>query len=280
MYSSVLLLKELHEKKKQMGIVIEQSNIAYENRDKAQLEITAIEQASKKEQELFDEQMNELGIALEKELNFFTQTKKMEFKNKKIEQDDGEKSCANIPPKTHSHEHINENDIQRNQERVQNFEDAFRKISAATGISDVEELVQTFIANEEQNFSLFTYANEQADEIDKLEGQLEDLKKEKTRYTEESGNNESQYKSVLEELNEKLNITNSHIDKLEKACEENQHVMSKLKNYIKVSIIDNLMHSKSKQQFLNLCVCNSFARNRISFEIWNVNLILLMDATT
>ena len=46
-------------------------------------------------------------------------------------------------------------------ERIQNFEEAYNKIKAATGITDIEELVRTFIKNEDHNFSLFNYVNEQ-----------------------------------------------------------------------------------------------------------------------
>ena len=62
------LERELHEKKKQMANVIEISNNAYEHRDNYQLEIAAIEQANRKEQDDFEAQMVELGRLLENEL--------------------------------------------------------------------------------------------------------------------------------------------------------------------------------------------------------------------
>jgi coiled-coil domain-containing protein 63/114 len=40
-------------------------------------------------------------------------------------------------------------------------------------VNDIEELVRTFIKNEDQNFSLFNYVNEQQNEIEKLEEQLQ-----------------------------------------------------------------------------------------------------------
>ena len=61
------LEKELHEKKKQMANVIELSNMTYEQRDNCQMEITAIDQANRKEQEDFEEQMIELGRMLEQD---------------------------------------------------------------------------------------------------------------------------------------------------------------------------------------------------------------------
>lgn len=41
------------------------------------------------------------------------------------------------------------------QEKVNEYEEAFKKIQEATGISDIDELVKTFIEAEEQNFKLF-----------------------------------------------------------------------------------------------------------------------------
>merc|ERR1719284_401686 len=77
-------------------------------------------------------------------------------------------------------------DMQVSMERVQNFEEAFNKIKAATGISDIEELVRTFIKNEDQNFSLFNYVNEQTNDIEKLEEQIQQLKEEEQKYAQES----------------------------------------------------------------------------------------------
>ena len=54
-------------------------------------------------------------------------------------------------------------------DKVQSYEEAFNKIKAATGISDIQELVNTFIANEDQNFSLFNYVNEQVRDLTRFD---------------------------------------------------------------------------------------------------------------
>ena len=41
---------------------------------------------------------------------------------------------------------------------------------------DIDELVKTFIKNEDHNFSLFNYVNEQNNEIEKLDEQIQGLK--------------------------------------------------------------------------------------------------------
>ena len=81
-------------------------------------------------------------------------------------------------------------------ERAQNFEEAFNKIKASTGISDIDELVRTFIKNEEHNFSLFNYVTEQNNEIEKFEEQIQALKDEEQRFEKESGNDANQVRSL------------------------------------------------------------------------------------
>ena len=54
-------------------------------------------------------------------------------------------------------------------ERVQSYEEAFNKIQAATGIQEIDELVDSFIRAEEKNFTLFKFVNELNNEIENVE---------------------------------------------------------------------------------------------------------------
>ena len=124
------LEKELHEKKKQMAHIIELSNMTYEQRDNCQMEITAIDQANRKEQEDFEEQMIELGRMLEQDFKLTTSKSTPALKSTKGLSPKKSKKRVEA-----SKERI---DAQMSMERVQNFEEAFNKIKAATGISDIE----------------------------------------------------------------------------------------------------------------------------------------------
>lgn len=44
--------------------------------------------------------------------------------------------------------------------------------------------VRTFVKNEDQNFSLFNYVNEQQNEVEKLEEQLNQLEEEEQKFTQ------------------------------------------------------------------------------------------------
>ncbi|CAN0083088.1 unnamed protein product, partial [Phaeothamnion confervicola] len=158
---------DLAERKQQMANVIEASNAAYEQRDAAQIETAAIEQANRREQDDFESQMLELGRALEGELNpttfsvtagasgphgAMTQHEELSLKHRLAADATG---LANERA-----------ELQASQERIQSFEEAFTRIQAATGIEDVDELVRTFIKNEDHNFSLFNYVNQQQNDIE------------------------------------------------------------------------------------------------------------------
>jgi hypothetical protein len=139
------------------------------------MEITAIDQANRKEQEDFEEQMLELGRMLEQDFKMQTSKSTAALEATSSSPKKGKKNAMRETSK----EKV---EAQASMERVQNFEEAFNKIKAATGISDIEELVRTFIKNEDQNFSLFNYVNEQTNEIEKLEEQVLTLRKEEQKY--------------------------------------------------------------------------------------------------
>ncbi len=48
----------------------------------------------------------------------------------------------------------------------------------ATGIEDIDQLVNTFLAAEDQNYTLFNYVNEVNQEIEKLEDQINIMRSE------------------------------------------------------------------------------------------------------
>ena len=144
------------------------------------MEIAAIQQADAKETQEYDETMVSLGKQLEedkrrKDMMMRDQAKELAEKEEEEKRMKDKKGGAwgNVEEKVSA---------QASLERVQNFEEAFNKIKAATGITDINELVNTFIANEDQNFSLFNYVNEQNNEINELEKAIYELENLTSKY--------------------------------------------------------------------------------------------------
>ena len=96
------------------------------------------------------------------------------------------------------------------QEKISSYEEAFSKIQAATGICDIDELVQNFVNAEDQNFTLFKYNNELSADIEKIESQTADYKEEFIQLSGSGTKKEDTEKvKILETLEEKW----SDIDK-------------------------------------------------------------------
>eukprot|EP00607_Mallomonas_marina_P008935 CAMPEP_0182422550 /NCGR_PEP_ID=MMETSP1167-20130531/8283_1 /TAXON_ID=2988 /ORGANISM="Mallomonas Sp, Strain CCMP3275" /LENGTH=564 /DNA_ID=CAMNT_0024600715 /DNA_START=118 /DNA_END=1815 /DNA_ORIENTATION=- len=255
--------RELFDRKQQMAEIIEVSNHAYEQRDAYQMEIAALEQTNRKEQEDFEEQVAELNRMLDNELRLLTPFKR--------------KGGGTLSASTHimtenetdtgllGHTKVSEGgwgtglekmDAQASYERVQNFEEAFNKIRAATGITDIGELVRTFIKNEDHNFSLFNYVNEQNNEVEKLDEQIQLLLAEEQKFTTESGEDVHQHKQVLKELESKLQTSESMAEKYELRCQDLQRVIESLRRGIQ-SILDKLDVGDDDERFSDSQVTES-----------------------
>jgi hypothetical protein len=231
--------KELQDKKQKMAEIIEVSNQSYEQRDSYQMEVAAIEQANRKEQEEFEEQIVELGRMLETELKLPASSRPGTT--------NGTMFTATLPNASEEdmkksgtwNQNAEKMDVLASYERVQNFEEAFNKIKAATGITDIDELVKTFIKNEDHNFSLFNYVNEQNNEIEKLDEQIQNLREEERKFAHESGEDVHQHKQILKELEAKLQNSESMAEKYEIRCQDLQRIIESLKRGIQ-SIYDKI----------------------------------------
>jgi len=227
--------KELYEKKRQMASIIELSNLAYEARDNYQMEIAAYEQMNRKEQDDFEEQMGVLEEVLQKELKAEHEMAMGKKKTGSEEDENRLKKSINKGAWGIAKEKV---DVTVSVERVQNFEEAFLKIKAATGIADIEELVRTFIKNEDQNFSLFNYVNEQTNEIEKLEEQIQQLSEEEHRMAHEKGEDADQQRAILADLEQRLAQVELQIGKFDSRTAETHKVTGKLQKSIGAAFVN------------------------------------------
>lgn len=227
------LEKELHDKKRQMAGIIETSNQAYESRDHAQMEMTAIEQQNAKERADFADQIAELDRLIEadrkkKDMLLRDQGKDGIGQRGDMSMEEEAKLKKKVAKGVWSMAKDKAN-IQVAEMKVQSYEEAFNKIKAATGITDVDKLVTTFIRNEEQNFSLFNFVNEQNNELEKLEEQIQTLHDEEEKYTQESGDDANQHKQLLNDLESRLQGTEASAEKYELKYQESTKTISALK---------------------------------------------------
>eukprot|EP00357_Protocruzia_adherens_P037033 CAMPEP_0114977314 /NCGR_PEP_ID=MMETSP0216-20121206/3168_1 /TAXON_ID=223996 /ORGANISM="Protocruzia adherens, Strain Boccale" /LENGTH=547 /DNA_ID=CAMNT_0002338357 /DNA_START=38 /DNA_END=1681 /DNA_ORIENTATION=+ len=228
------LERDLHNKRKEMANIIESANSAYEDRDKAQDQLASLKQRAEREQQEFEKEWKELNAAIEKDkkMKDFMKLKEKEkndvdeLKLNDVQEDAARRSKPrwnNFKAKTN---------FFVSAERVHSYEEAFSKIEKATGISDVEELVNTFIKAEEQNFALFKFVNELSNEIEKLESEIADIRNEIEKYKGQGSSVDNQRKKQLKDLEEKLSKTETKAEQYELKYQQS----SKVVNSIKMSI--------------------------------------------
>lgn len=114
--------------------------------------------------------------------------------------------------------------------RIDTNEEAFTKIMAATGISDLDLLLKTFIQTEEKNFALFKFVNEQNTECENLENQVFEMQTEIDKSLQEGGH--SNKRNEVQKLQKKLTSTNYEIGSMEKVQVGNAAKIIKVKGCI------------------------------------------------
>ncbi|KAG6615176.1 Outer Dynein Arm Docking Complex [Phytophthora cinnamomi] len=253
------LEREHADKKRQMAQTIELSNQAYEQRDAAQLELRSLQDENRTELEGHRRALSELMERLE-ESKILAGSDTTNHRrgvsagggmtsggasggiyvgNMTLDEENEMKRKVQKGTWGVAKEKVH---VQVSIERVQNFEEAFLKIKAATRIDDLEQLVTSFIKKEDQNFSLFNYVNEQSNEIEKLEEWIAALRDEERRYT---GNGDvangaaggdddgvGQHKQLLRELEARLALTEQAAEKCEARCAEAQKTVNAVKRAI------------------------------------------------
>ena len=220
-----------------MALVIEQSNQAYEHRDKAQLEIAAIEQANRKEEDAHHQQMNELTDELERINEQLLISSRRNQQPIPVDPSEEERKAADRKEAARANEiaRVEEEQALQRKERMQTFEEAFRKISAATGISDADELVRVFIEKEEHNFSLFRYLNEQTSEIERLESEILALQGEGARYEAAEGEDSAE-RDEIEKIERRIKSIEEQTTAYETKCVSYQKLLDEVKDEIKASV--------------------------------------------
>jgi len=228
------LEKELAEKKKEMARIIEISNKAYEARDAAQSEMSALKSQADKEQQDFEQEWKELGKMIEQDRKMKDFMKK---EREKLSQQEHRGDMTVEQEQSLKKKVLRGNwgiakdkaSIHASMEKVQSYEEAFAKIQAATGISDIDELVTTFINAEDQNFALFNYVNELNGECEKLEEQIADIKAEIEKYKGQGLNTDNQRKKILQDLEDRLARTEAKAEQYEKKYEAAMKTVNALK---------------------------------------------------
>jgi coiled-coil domain-containing protein 63/114 len=230
------LERELHEKKKEMLAIIEDSKNAYQARDKAQAEMIALQQHAEKERTEFEGEFAELGDMIKSQQVMLEQLRLKQIENSQevqmtqiVSRDEGQnEATSSMGAWTNS----KDKSTPLSQEKINSYEEALNKIQESTGIYDINEIVTRFLEAEEQNFSLFNYVNDINSEIERLEHSITDMRNQIEKYRGQGMSTDTQRKKALRDLNHKLDRTEKKADEYDSRYQRAVRTIAQLKNGI------------------------------------------------
>ena len=238
-----------------MNEIVNTVNTANIEREKATGELADLIKQAEQEKKEFDEQINSINakIAEEKAKKESLKAKEQELiQMEKIHKEarQAEEEYAQKQSRKHANGYSSEKvQCLIPQEKLNEYQEAFKKIAESTKVKDIDELVKNFIEAEERNFSLSKFVEELTKESEDLDTKIFDIKKEIEMYKNQGLGYDNEKKKLQKELEEK-------IEKNEKEYQANlleyQNSLEKINN-IKESIdeifdlVDNETSKKYKE---------------------------------
>lgn len=211
-----------------MANIIETANTAYEERDKSNDQIQNLKQQAKRESQDFEKDLKELSQIMEKNkkaIDYIKMSEKNQGENQ-LHEESTDQINKNKPQRIFKDKMISQGNI----DKINKYKEEFAKIQAATQIKDFDKLINTFVKNEEENFSMFKYLNEQSNDIEELEKVVTDLKKEKDTLEGQGSTVDAQRRKHLKELEEKLSRSEIKSEEYEYKYHEAIKTISSLTN--------------------------------------------------
>lgn len=231
--------RDLHEKKKEMTAIINDSKNAYQARDKSQSEMRNLQSQAEKERSDFEVEFKELGDLIKQQQIMLEQLRLKQFERTNDENivtasvSEGDRSGEMASSMANwGGGNKDKNLAPLSQEKIHSYEEMLLKIQDSTGIYDINEIVNKFLEAEEQNFSLFNYVNDVNSEIERLEHSISSMRNQIEKYKGQDASSNTQRKKTVRDLEDKLTKTDKKAEDYEGRYNLAVRTINQLKNGI------------------------------------------------
>jgi len=230
------LTRKLNDQKKLMNQIIEQSTLAYDQRDEAEAKIQMLREKNEKDLATYNYEYRELMRIIDHDakLKSFINVKAMERNDTVERKDDMTNKKTGDTDKAE----------QSAKEMIETYERSFKIIKEITGEQDVQVLVKKFTETEEKNYALFTYINEINNELRIVEDQIEKTRQQIRDYNENGVLFQTEKHEELQMLEKKLADAKKDEEKFNVQLAETDRVLDQLKEGIG-SVFDEINCDKS-----------------------------------
>merc|ERR1719274_92160 len=144
------------------------SHDAYHAKEMAQAELHRFEQGVMEERNQRDKEVQEKKALVQQRERMLRQQQDLDRA--------GELALKTTTAMAELASSMSHNEAEEEKLRMQEFEDAFRRIKEATGVLDVNEVIQKFLTQEETQNNLFALTKDNQQRIDQLEKEKEQMK--------------------------------------------------------------------------------------------------------
>ncbi|PHJ24394.1 outer dynein arm docking complex protein oda1 [Cystoisospora suis] len=225
--------RDLLEKKRSMAEVIDMANAAYRVRDEASQQVALLKAQAGKEHKDFEKEWSELGRLIE----IYQKTKQLKQQTKKREQVVTRRLVQSCEGDNQSSSDAwgiagSGTNADAAASQIEAYQAAFAKIQEATGMPNIDNLLEAFITAEEQNFSLFNYVNALSSDIEAAEAQIAQLQRDIDNFQSCSSVADKRKQEVLQELE----ACSALLEKKTKMFEEKNENISKKISELKIGI--------------------------------------------
>ncbi|XP_058848924.1 coiled-coil domain-containing protein 114 [Acipenser ruthenus] len=216
------LERELQATRKEIGAVIDVSTAAYESRVEAQSKAVLLKDKAEKDVAQHSSEMKELErvIDQDRKLKEFMGIKSQE---RALEEEAME---ANKTQECEEHER-RKRDLR--EDSMETYEAAFSQIRERTGEQDLGVLVSKFIEVEDKNFALFNYVSEQNNEIQRVQGDIDEILQEVALFRAQGLRLEGQHRAVLRDMELRQDETARQAQDYEQRGSEASKILDQLK---------------------------------------------------
>lgn len=224
------LERDLHEKKKQMADIIEQSNLFYEERDMATNELQALKVAAEKDMLQYEEHFRELEIMVEADKQLKESLKHTQRFKPGASLKKDEMNTTSEEEKMKKSMKGSKGPIEPPPPEEENVEEIMPLLMEATGIDDTQELLEKFVKAEEQNFSMYNFVNDLHNTAEALEESIAALRAEHTKQKGQGGDGERH--KTLKDLEEQLAQTERNSEEFEDKTLKAEEAITELRGGI------------------------------------------------
>lgn len=206
------------------------------------LEHQLMEEKKQREKELADrralvQQKVEMNQRMEKRDKMRREMSLLEGAEQTQQSDAGDATTKKSLFSTAYHSALNEHVLEEEEQKITTFEEAFRKIKDATGVSDVNEVIQKFLTQDDTHNNLVTMTKEAQARIDSLNEEKVQAKA-KVEEIKYSGTGSLGSRRIVDEFE-------SHLSEAKSKCERNKQKYERIAKIL-INIKSGVEHLADK----------------------------------